>query len=127
MIDRQRQLARKGRGAPSPGDRCAPRDTISRTDPSLFSAGLVPPTGMLAVKADPVSYPPGLLAEPAAARWLGVSVTTLRTLGIRRRVIGRRMLYDLRDLATFRDNLPYEGQERETDEEACDRLFGLAR
>jgi hypothetical protein len=101
--------------------------TRSRSDPSSSSAWQIPLNGALDAKVDPVSYPPGLLAEPSAARWLGISVSTLRTLGIRRRVIGRRKLYDLRDLAAFRDNLPYEDQGRETDEEACDRLFGLAR
>lgn len=68
--------------------------------------------------------PRGLLGEADAALWLGISKSTLRSLGIRRRVLGARRLYDLRDLAAFRDSLPYEDEGTTEDEARCDAAFG---
>ncbi len=53
---------------------------------------------------------PALLGEPDAALYLGIGTTTLRKLGIKRRVLGGRRLYDRRDLDAFADALPYEGE-----------------
>ena len=64
----------------------------------------------------------GLLSEHDAAAWLGVSPTKLRTLNIKRRRLGTRRLYDMRDLQEFRDSLPYEDEPEE--EDTCDAAFG---
>lgn len=66
----------------------------------------------------------GLLSEANAAAWLGVSARTVRTLAIPRRMLGARRLYDVRDLETFRDALPYEGDETSAEVRACDAAFG---
>ena len=64
----------------------------------------------------------GLLSEADGALYLGIGVTTMRGLGIRRKMLGARRLYDIRDLDAFRDGLPYEDENRE--EESCDAAFG---
>lgn len=48
---------------------------------------------------------PRLLSEPDAAEYLSVSRTTLRALEIRARRIGRRVLYDVRDLDRWVDRM----------------------
>lgn len=53
---------------------------------------------------------PALLGEADAARYLGIGSTTLRCLGLKRRVLGSRRLYDRRDLDAFADSLSYEGE-----------------
>ena len=53
---------------------------------------------------------PALLGEIDAARYLGIGTTTLRGLGIKRKELGGRRLYDRRDLDAFADALPYEGE-----------------
>ncbi len=63
------------------------------------------------------AYPPRLLGEAEAARYLGVSPTTLRGLGIRRRRLGARRLYDRTDLDAFAAALPFDG------ENTADRCF----
>lgn len=60
----------------------------------------------------PPVFLPRLLGEAAAASYLGVSQTTLRGLGLPRREIGARRLYDRIDLDAYADALPYEGEER---------------
>ena len=69
--------------------------------------------------------PRGMLGESDAAVWLGISATTLRGLGIPRRVLGARRLYDVRDLAAFRDSLPYESGANSEDEAKCNAAFGV--
>ena len=59
---------------------------------------------------------PSLLGEHDAAKYLGISKSTLRTLGISRRMLGGRRLYDRRDLDAFVDELPYEGEAENMDE-----------
>jgi hypothetical protein len=77
------------------------------------------------MKADTEILPRGLLCERDAALWLGgVSVAHLRDAGIPRRVWGRRRLYDVRDLAAFRDGLPYETEGTAEDVASCDAAFG---
>ena len=68
------------------------------------------------------AWTPGLLSEPDAALWLGISASTLRGLGIPRRVLGRRRLYDVRDLIAYRDGLPYEGDEATAESNTCDAI-----
>ena len=65
--------------------------------------------------------PARLLGERAAAEYLGVSPTTLRGLGLPRRVLGARRLHDVADLEAFADALPYEG---EAEKNTCDEIWG---
>ncbi|MDD9727189.1 helix-turn-helix domain-containing protein [Roseovarius sp. SK2] len=55
-------------------------------------------------------FPPLLMPAPAAAHYLGLSESTLRTLELPRRVVGAKRLYDRRDLDRWADGLPYEGE-----------------
>ena len=58
------------------------------------------------------AYQPAHLGEKAAAFFLGgISDTKLRDLKIPRRCLGRRRLYDRRDLEAYVDSLPYDGEE----------------
>ncbi len=59
---------------------------------------------------------PALLGTADAARYLGISATTLRGLELRRRVLGGRRLYDRRDLDAFANDLPYEREGEKVDE-----------
>ncbi len=58
-----------------------------------------------------------------AAIYLGIDTTMLRGLGIKRRKLGGRRLYDRRDLDAFADALPYEGEGNER-ANTCDEVFG---
>ena len=64
-------------------------------------------------------FPPRLMPAPLAARYIGVSETTLRGLGLPRRVLGGRRFYDKADLDAFADGLAYDCAANE-----CDQLFG---
>ena len=66
---------------------------------------------------------PGLLSEAGAAAYLGISTSNLRKLGLPRRVLGGRRLYDRRDLDTYIGSLPYEGEAQDKDEGQCDAAF----
>ena len=66
---------------------------------------------------------PALLGTADAARYLGISATTLRGLELRRRVLGGRRLYDRRDLDAFANELPYEGDTKR-EGNTCDAVFG---
>lgn len=63
---------------------------------------------------------PRLMPAPAAAAYIGVSETRLRELGIPRRVLGARRLYERADLDDYIDSLPYEGQEEVN---SCDEAW----
>lgn len=65
----------------------------------------------------------GLLSEANAAAWLGIGTSTLRSLGIQRRKLGSRKLYDIRDLEAYRDALPYEDDEPISEVEECDAVY----
>lgn len=64
-----------------------------------------------------------LLPAPAAARYLGVSETLLRDLGLRRKMLRGKRLYDRADLDAFADSLRYEGGEDQPC--ATDSIFGV--
>ncbi len=66
-------------------------------------------------------FPPRLMPAPAAAHYLGVSVSTLRLLSIPRRSLGSKRVYDKSDLDAYADALPYDGPAKEN---SCDRIFG---
>lgn len=67
-----------------------------------------------------LNYPPRLLPEPEAAVYLGISRTTLRGLGLPRRILGGRKLYDRIDLEAYASGLPTET----AGENTCDAAFG---
>ncbi len=76
-------------------------------------------------------FPPRLMQAKAAAHYLGVSASKLRTLGIPTKVCGANRLYDIRDLDEFADRLSYVGEDASTIEADkvwggahCDDLFG---
>ena len=67
---------------------------------------------------------PALLNEKDACAFLGrISETKLRELGISRRKLGRRRLYDRRDLEAYVESLPYEDEDNERIN-TCDVVFG---
>lgn len=69
-------------------------------------------------------YPPRLLSEPEAARYIGVSRSTLRKLELPRRVLGGRKLYDRIDLDAYASELPLDGEPME-DVKCADQMFGV--
>ena len=71
-----------------------------------------------------LEFVPRLLAAPEAARYIGVSESTLRTLGIPRRLLGAKRLYDRIDLDAYASGLPVEGA---TQEDTCAGKFGRGR
>lgn len=71
-----------------------------------------------------LEFVPRLLAAPEAARYIGVSESTLRALGIPRRALGAKRLYDRIDLDAYASALPREG---EAEANTCDGKFGVRR
>lgn len=71
-----------------------------------------------------LAFAPRLLPAPEAAHYLGVSETMLRGLGIPRRVLGAKRLYDRIDLDAFASALPTERESEGTSE--CDAIFGVS-
>lgn len=57
------------------------------------------------------------MPAPQAAWYLGVSETNLRGLGLPRRALGVKRLYDKADLDAYADALPYEVKESKPCEE----------
>ena len=66
--------------------------------------------------------PPRLMPAPVAARYIGVSPSTLSKLGLPRKELGAKRLYDKADLDAYADGLPYEGDSGEVN--TCDEVFG---
>lgn len=64
---------------------------------------------------------PRLLPAPQAAAYLGISESKLRTLGIPRKELDGKRLFERADLDDYADRLRYEG---ETEGNSCDSLFG---
>lgn len=71
-----------------------------------------------------LEFVPRLLPAPEAARYLGVSESTLRTLEIPRRMLGAKRLYDRIALDAYASGLPVEG---EAESNTCDGKFGVQR
>lgn len=69
-----------------------------------------------------LEFPPRLMPGPVAARYIGVSVSTLNTLQLPRKELGSKRLYDKADLDAYADTLPYEAGPEE--ENSCDKVFG---
>lgn len=57
-----------------------------------------------------LTYQPRLLGAPEAAAYLGISATKLYSLGIPRRILDGRKLFDRFDLDAFASDLPIEGE-----------------
>lgn len=72
------------------------------------------------------AFAPRLMQETAAAHYIGVSPSKLRTLGIPRKISGGNCLFDIRDLDAWADALDYEGDEGWEDTSELDRAFGIA-
>lgn len=73
------------------------------------------------------AYAPILLGVADAARYIGVSQTTLRSLPIPKKRLGARVLYHRFDLEAYAAEIHYDGEYIDTaekDREECDRLFG---
>lgn len=68
----------------------------------------VPPA--MTIRAS-ISFAPRLLPAPQAAAYLGVSETMLRTLGIPRKTLGAKRLYDRLALDDYASALPTEGED----------------
>lgn len=67
-------------------------------------------------------HTPRLMGAKDAARYLGISESTLRLLGLPRRLLGSRKLYDVQDLDAYADSLPTEGEPAE--DNTCDAIWG---
>ncbi len=52
------------------------------------------------------------MPAPVAAHYIGVSESTLRTLGLPRRQLGAKRVYDKADLDAYADSLPYDGEKQ---------------
>ena len=76
------------------------------------------------MRAD-ITFAPRLMAEPDAARYLGMSATTLRTLGLPRKEMRSKRLYDRFDLDDYANTLPYEGKDDTGATALTDKAFGL--
>jgi hypothetical protein len=73
-------------------------------------------------------YPPRLMQAREAARYLGLSETKFRSLGLDRKLSGANRLYDIRDLDAYADRLKYEGNsscESDSKDEIA-MAFGMA-
>jgi len=66
------------------------------------------------------------MQAPAAAHYLGISPSKLRGLSIPRRRDEGNVLYDIRDLDAWADNLPYEGENTWHEQSMADQAFGIA-
>lgn len=69
---------------------------------------------------------PRLMAEPVAAAYISLSPSTLRTLRLRTRRVGRRVLYDRRDLDTWVDGMsgqPLDERQQEEESARIERMF----
>ncbi|OAO02679.1 helix-turn-helix domain-containing protein [Roseovarius indicus] len=66
-------------------------------------------------------FTPRLMPAPQAAHYLGVSPSTLRELGLPRKRLGAKRVYDKADLDAYADSLPYDGP---AEGNTCDVIFG---
>lgn len=64
---------------------------------------------------------PRWLGASDAARYLGMSPSTLRKLDLPRKRVGALALYERADLDAFADSVPYEGEAGEAN--SCDAIL----
>ena len=72
-----------------------------------------------------IAFAPRLLPAPEAAFYLGISESKLRTLGLPRRILDAKRLYDRLDLDAYASSLPVEGESAEPEANTCDEAWGL--
>lgn len=73
-------------------------------------------------------FPPRLMSAPSAARYIGVSESTLSKLDIRRKELRAKRMYDKADLDAYVDSLPYEGAIDDDEAiQSCDSVFGIVK
>lgn len=65
---------------------------------------------------------PRWLGASDAARYLGMSPSTLRKLDLPRKRVGALALYERADLDAFADSVPYEGEAAE-EANSCDAIL----
>ena len=70
-----------------------------------------------------LAFTPRLMQAPAAAHYLGVSVSKLRSLPVPARKSGRNVLYDINDLDRYADGLPYESGSNHESEGGWEAAF----
>lgn len=75
-------------------------------------------------KHAPITFQPRLLGAPEAAAYLGISPSKLATLGLPRKILDGRKLYDRLALDEYASSLPTEGEDEAN---TCDGKFGRAR
>lgn len=73
-----------------------------------------------------LTFAPRLLPSPVAAAYLGVSETKLRALGIPRKMLDGKRLYDRFTLDEYASGLPDEGRD-DAEVRKCDEAFGVQR
>ncbi|MGO4854898.1 DNA-binding protein [Phaeovulum sp. W22_SRMD_FR3] len=66
-------------------------------------------------------FAPRLMPAPEAAHYLGVSMSKLLTLGIPRKMLGAKRLFDRLDLDTYASDLPTEAATPKGN--TCDAVF----
>ena len=76
-------------------------------------------------RTDP-SFAPRLLPAPEPAHYLGISESMLRTLGLPRRMLGSKRLYDRMTLDDYASGLPVEGEAVEG-LNSCDEILRAMR
>lgn len=59
-----------------------------------------------------LTFTPRLMPAQQAAHYIGVSVSTLRSLEIPRKIQGSKRLYDRLDLDAYADNLATDGEDK---------------
>ncbi|MFN8684153.1 helix-turn-helix domain-containing protein [Paracoccus sp. P2] len=72
------------------------------------------------------AFAPRLLPAPEAAHYLGISETKLRSLGLPRRMLGGKRLYDRLALDEYASGLPIEGEDVEG-VNTCDEILRAMR
>lgn len=72
------------------------------------------------------AFAPRLLPAPEAAHYLGVSETKLRDLGLPRRMLDGKRLYDRITLDEYASDLPLEGEASEGPN-SCDEILRAMR
>ncbi|MBV0893357.1 helix-turn-helix domain-containing protein [Paracoccus sp. Z118] len=72
-----------------------------------------------------LTFQPRLMGAPEAAAYVGISQTTLLELGIPRRMLRGRRLFDRLDLDAYAGGLPYDQQDEASEASECDKAFGL--
>lgn len=71
------------------------------------------------------AFPPRLMKAAAAAHYLGISESKLRSSNVPRKTHGSNRLYDIQDLDAWADTLRYEEETIPSCHSEADAVFGL--